>query len=108
MILKNELKKRMQKRAKKAAAATATTVRNTTSIAVQKSPGSQEPKALPEKPTVNQNTMFEQGFLAEVYKVRPLKRRCDKIPTRTERLFTCNFLHSPLLLNLLSASIKGY
>jgi glutaminyl-tRNA synthetase len=76
MVSKNELKKRMQKRAKKAATAS----RNDTSVAMQKPPGSQEPKASIEEPTVNQNTMFGQGFLAEVHKLRPSKDVVTRFP----------------------------
>lgn len=76
MVSKNELKKRMQKRAKKAS----TDSRNGTSIAVQKPAKNQESKASPEETTVNQNTMLEQGFLAGVYKIHPEKDIVARFP----------------------------
>lgn len=83
MVSKNELKKRMQKRAKKAAAAS----RQVDPTAPPKQTlRNQEPvKALASKPTtaeepVDQNAMFERGFLAEVYKLRPSKDVITRFP----------------------------
>ena len=75
MVSKNELKKRAQKRAKKAAVA-----RNGTSLAVrQQTPGLQE-QATAKEPTVDPEVMFKQGFLAEVYKLRPSKDVVTRFP----------------------------
>jgi glutaminyl-tRNA synthetase len=83
MVSKNELKKRMQKRAKKAAAAS----RHVDPKAPPKQTlQNQEPvKASTSKPTtfeepVDQNAMFERGFLAEVYKLRPSKDVITRFP----------------------------
>ncbi len=75
MVSKNELKKRLQKRAKKAAAAS----RNAPSTSAAKSMlGEQEP--LPAEEPVNQDAMFERGFLTEVYKLRPSKEVVTRFP----------------------------
>ncbi len=77
MVSKNELKKRMQKRAKKAAAAsrnaTATNPAladqesvNTTATPTSKPPAVEEP--------ADQDAIFARGFLADVYKLRPWKK----------------------------------
>ncbi|KAI1659735.1 tRNA synthetases class I, catalytic domain-containing protein [Daldinia decipiens] len=63
VVSKNELKKRMQKRAKKAAAAASS--RNSTLT-----PEGQGPI----------NDMFNQGFLAEVYRLRPSKDVVTRFP----------------------------
>lgn len=76
MVSKNELRKRMQKRARKAAAAA-------------NSPG--DPRARDEavpKPTggavehqaVDPDSMFKQGFLGEVYKLRPSEEVVTRFP----------------------------
>ncbi|PKS07417.1 hypothetical protein jhhlp_006020 [Lomentospora prolificans] len=73
MVSKNELKKRLQKRAKKQARATQ---------AANKPPP--EPKAPKEKaddkPLVDPATIFRQGFLAEVFKERPVKPVVTRFP----------------------------
>ncbi|KAB8246745.1 tRNA synthetases class I, catalytic domain-containing protein [Aspergillus flavus] len=65
MVSKGELKKRMQKRAKKASKA----------AAKENQPSKPETKAAaPPKsaePTLDPDAMFKQGFLAEVYNLRP-------------------------------------
>jgi glutaminyl-tRNA synthetase len=80
MVSKNELKKRTQKRAKKAAAA------------ANKDKESSEKKAAPSKsaptkvaqatetPQLDTDAMFKQGFLAEVYKLRPVKEVLTRFP----------------------------
>ncbi|KAF7588936.1 hypothetical protein BBP40_005014 [Aspergillus hancockii] len=66
MVSKGELKKRMQKRAKKASKAAAKT--NAPSKSENK-PAAATPK--PSEPTLDPDAMFKQGFLADVYKLRP-------------------------------------
>lgn len=71
MVSKNELKKRLQKRAKKAAVATSRSSRNANG---EGHPGHSSGKAADKarEATVDrENAMFERGFLAEVYKLRP-------------------------------------
>ncbi|KAI0911483.1 glutaminyl-tRNA synthetase [Ustulina deusta] len=63
MVSKNELKKRLQKRAKKAATA-ASRAQGSTNVPLTKA-------AKPSEPTIDPDAMFNQGFLAEVYKLRP-------------------------------------
>jgi glutaminyl-tRNA synthetase len=76
MVSKNELKKRMQKRAKKAAPHThvqeAATHPNATTKAMSK------PK--PDEPQLDPDAMFKQGFLASVYQERPLKPVLTRFP----------------------------
>ena len=77
MVSKNELKKRTQKRAKKASAAARSGT--STSTPVQKpTPGGQSANA--EEPTIDPDAMFKQGFLAEVYKLRPSKDVVTRFP----------------------------
>lgn len=77
-VSKNELKKRLQKRARKAATA-----------ASKAQAQAQEPTnaSLPSKAAkpaevnvVDPNAMFNQGFLAEVYKLRPSKDVVTRFP----------------------------
>ncbi|SPQ23776.1 a900eebf-6572-4ee1-9d9a-6aace5805f34 [Thermothielavioides terrestris] len=81
MVSKNELKRRLQKRAKKAAAissrdATPTSMPKQTlagqAVADGKVPASNE--------SVDQDAMFGRGFLAEVYKLRPSKEVTTRFP----------------------------
>lgn len=80
MVSKNELKKRLQKRAKKAATA-----------ARGRGPdGDSKPEAAPavkekSKPKTDEsyldpNSMFKQGFLAEVFKERPTEQVITRFP----------------------------
>lgn len=81
MVSKNELKKRLQKRARKAAAAA--TRRNTLSSAAA---GQIPANTLSGKPakaeelSIDPNAMFTQGFLADVYKLRPSKEVVTRFP----------------------------
>lgn len=72
MVSKNELKKRLQKRAKKAATAArkstpASSVLSSNLVKLTVTPESADP-----------NTIFQQGWLAEVYRERP----ADEVVTR--------------------------
>jgi len=73
MVSKNELKKRLQKRAKKAATAKAKANAPEKSAAT-KAPKTEEPK-VPEPVS-----MFAQGWLDEVYKERPVKPVVTRFP----------------------------
>lgn len=72
MVSKNELKKRLQKRAKKAAVAAS---RNS-----KPEPTSQRTTESPTKSTIDPGVMFNQGFLADVYKLRPSKNVVTRFP----------------------------
>ncbi|KAL7812784.1 tRNA synthetases class I, catalytic domain-containing protein [Trichoderma gracile] len=77
MVTKNELKKRIQKRARKAAAAA------NRSNAQQDKSSSAQPAAKPAKPeerVIDPDAMFKQGFLNEVYKLRPSKEVVTRFP----------------------------
>lgn len=70
MVSKNELKKRMQKRARKAAAAaTRDQASRDQGSAAEAAPSNKAAK--PAETTADPNAIFNQGFLAEVYKLRP-------------------------------------
>jgi glutaminyl-tRNA synthetase len=68
MISKNELKKRLQKRAKKAAAQLGS--KNAT-----KESSSSPSSSADNSSHLDPNAMFKQGFLADVFKERPLEGR---------------------------------
>ncbi|KAL5604864.1 uncharacterized protein BROUX77_005050 [Berkeleyomyces rouxiae] len=79
MVSKNELKKRMQKRAKKAAAA-----QHKAKAAAEKKPDADKPKpakkeAEAESP-LDPDAMFKQGFLADVFNIRPMKPVITRFP----------------------------
>lgn len=78
MVSKNELKKRMQKRAKKAASRNSRSTPTPNPVL-----GNQETAGGPVNqlgPTVDPNAMFKQGFLADVYKLRPSKDVVTRFP----------------------------
>lgn len=70
MVSKGELKKRMQKRAKKASKAAAPKA--------EKKPTAATPKSA--EPTIDPDAMFKQGFLADVYNLRPSKPVRTRFP----------------------------
>ncbi|PNP45607.1 hypothetical protein TGAMA5MH_02830 [Trichoderma gamsii] len=76
MVTKNELKKRTQKRARKANAAA-----NRANAQQEKSnaPAAAKP-AKPEERVIDPEAMFKQGFLGEVYKLRPEKEVVTRFP----------------------------
>lgn len=73
MVFKNELKKRTQKRTKKVAAASRNVMSASESefTAAKQEPAGKPPK--PEESKIDPDAMFKQGFLADVYKLRPAK-----------------------------------
>jgi glutaminyl-tRNA synthetase len=71
MVSKNELKKRMQKRAKKAAAAAAPK---------KATPENRKPKAHVDDAPLDPELMFKQGFLEEVFKERPVTPTVTRFP----------------------------
>ena len=79
MVSKNQLKKRMQKRAKKAASdARAKAAENPEKKAVAPTAAAPPPKA--EAPTMDAHAMFKQGFLADVFQERPTKPVVTRFP----------------------------
>jgi glutaminyl-tRNA synthetase len=74
MVSKSELKKRLQKRAKKAAQAKAKS--DAPPKEVSSNPKSKSEDAKPAEST----NIFSQGFLAEVYKERPMKPVYTRFP----------------------------
>ncbi|QPC77035.1 hypothetical protein HYE68_007787 [Fusarium pseudograminearum] len=77
-VTRNELKKRTQKRAKKAAAQASREEKAKNQEANPK-PATPKPKA--QEPTqLDPDAMFKQGFLADVYKERPVKPVVTRFP----------------------------
>ncbi|KLP11864.1 putative glutamine-tRNA ligase [Fusarium fujikuroi] len=77
-VTRNELKKRTQKRAKKAAAQASREEKAKNQEANPK-PAAPKPKA--QEPTqLDPDAMFKQGFLADVYKERPVKPVVTRFP----------------------------
>lgn len=76
MVSKAELKKRIQKRAKKAAQEKARQEKAAAGP-VEKTAA---PVAKPEEPPLDPDAMFKQGFLDEVYKIRPYKDVITRFP----------------------------
>jgi glutaminyl-tRNA synthetase len=74
MVSKNELKKRLQKRAKKAA-----TAKNKTG-APPKTNAAPKVQASPEPTTLEPESIFAKGWLDEVYKERPVKPVVTRFP----------------------------
>lgn len=80
MVSKNELKKRMQKRAKKeASAARAKAAAASPDAASTPKPAPKPPKASSD-PQVDPEAMFKQGFLSEVYNERPTEEVLTRFP----------------------------
>jgi hypothetical protein len=78
MVSKNELKKRMQKRAKKAAVATAPK---------KAAPENPKPKARVDDAPLDPEAMFKQGFLADVFKERPVTPTVTRFPPEPNGLY---------------------
>ncbi|KAI1112486.1 glutaminyl-tRNA synthetase [Nemania sp. NC0429] len=81
MVSKNELKKRLQKRARKAATAASRAQgqgQGQGQGSTNAPPSSKAAK--PSEVTIDPNAMFNQGFLAEVYKLRPSKDVVTRFP----------------------------
>ncbi|GAB1310675.1 Glutaminyl-tRNA synthetase [Madurella fahalii] len=80
MVSKNELKKRIQKRAKKAAAAACNAPSNSAPEPPLRSQASDTPAGAEEATVGPENAMFERGFLAEVYSLRPSQHVVTRFP----------------------------
>jgi glutaminyl-tRNA synthetase len=79
MVSKNELKKRLQKRAKKAATAARSRPdgdSNPEAAAAVK----EKSKSKADESYLDPNSMFKQGFLAEVFKERPTEQVITRFP----------------------------
>lgn len=77
MVTKNELKKRIQKRARKANAAAS---RNNAQKEKSSNPEANKPAAKPEERVIDPDAMFKQGFLGDVYKLRPSEAVVTRFP----------------------------
>ncbi|KAI1176330.1 glutaminyl-tRNA synthetase [Nemania sp. FL0916] len=75
MVSKNELKKRLQKRARKAA-----TAASKVQASANPPPTKAAKAAKPAEPSIDPDAMFSQGFLSEVYKLRPAKEVVTRFP----------------------------
>lgn len=75
MVSKAELKKRLQKRAKKASKAA-----NAKETPTEDKKAAPKPKEKPEETIVDPDTMFKQGFLAEVFRERTVKPVFTRFP----------------------------
>lgn len=82
MVTKNELKKRTQKRVKKAAQAEARAKKAVEDSHAVKdgSASSPLPPRPKETPQIDPDSMFKQGFLAEVFNIRPSKPVITRFP----------------------------
>ncbi|PTB53252.1 hypothetical protein M431DRAFT_146214 [Trichoderma harzianum CBS 226.95] len=77
MVTKNELKKRIQKRARKANAAAS---RSNAQKEKSSNPEANKPAAKPEERVIDPDAMFKQGFLGDVYKLRPSEAVVTRFP----------------------------
>lgn len=80
MVSKNELKKRLAKRAKKAASAARAKNQPPATGADGEKAAPKPAKAKTEGPQLDPEAMFKQGFLAQVYKERPTKEVLTRFP----------------------------
>lgn len=76
MVSKNELAKRIKKRAKKAGKAAASLARDSPNGFPAKPPTTSSTS----EPRLDADAMFKQGFLAEVYKERPVTEVLTRFP----------------------------
>lgn len=80
MMSRNELKKLTQKRAKKAAAEEARLCK-AAEASTNAKPAASKPRTAPsETPVEDPDAMFKQGFLADVFKERPIKPAVTRFP----------------------------
>lgn len=81
MVSKNELKKRTQKRTKKAAQAAAQAAAKANPKPATPKPQTAAAKPAEEKDTpLDPDAMFKQGFLANVFRERPMKPVVTRFP----------------------------
>lgn len=80
MVSRNELKKRTQKRAKKAAAEEARVKKAAEAKANPAPAAAPKKQAAPEQPPEDPDAIFKQGFLADVFKERPVKPVVTRFP----------------------------
>lgn len=81
MVSRNELKKRTQKRAKKAAAEEARVRKAVEAKTAPKTDGLEpEPPKTIEQPPEDPDAIFKHGFLADVFKERPVKPVVTRFP----------------------------
>lgn len=76
MVSRNELAKRIKKRAKKAGKAAAALAKGNPNGSPAKPPTNSSAS----EPRLDPDAMFKQGFLAEVYKERPVKEVLTRFP----------------------------
>jgi glutaminyl-tRNA synthetase len=80
MVSKNELKKRLQKRAKKASVEAARRVADGSSKPDTGAAVKEKPKPKADEPDLDPNAIFKQGFLAEVFRERPAEQTRTRFP----------------------------
>ena len=104
MVSKNELKKRLAKRAKKAGKEKAAAAASSSDASKQGNDGGNKAAAAPpKKPKVEETSsidpdaMFKEGFLARVYDERPVgEGTVTRFPPEPNGLYVKNLLCFPL------------
>lgn len=95
MVSKNELKKRLAKRAKKAKAEASKAAAPPKNTANKENSATKKPK--PEETQLDPDAMFKEGFLAKVYDERPTgKDTVTRFPPEPNGLYVTSF--SPMMI----------